>query len=54
MLKNAWRTIGSNRGRASWICLCLLLAALYFFSPAWFWGGSVPPVDPASFRPAGL
>jgi hypothetical protein len=27
------------------------VAALYLFSPAWFWGGSVPPVDPGFIRP---
>ena len=46
--------------RRSWLlylALCAFmgcLAALYLFSPAWFWGGSVPPVDPTSLRPAGL
>ncbi|MEI6309780.1 MAG: glycosyltransferase family 39 protein, partial [bacterium] len=27
MLENAWRVISSNRRRASWICLCFILAA---------------------------
>jgi len=29
MLEISWRTISSNRQRASWICLCLILAAAF-------------------------
>jgi hypothetical protein len=45
--------------RRPWLLYLLLfasmscVAALYLFSPVWFWGGSVPPVDPALFRPVG-
>ncbi|MCX5969900.1 MAG: glycosyltransferase family 39 protein, partial [Coprothermobacterota bacterium] len=46
--------------RRPWLLYLLLFASmscvatLYLFSPAWFWGGSVPPVDPTSMRPPEL